>query len=308
MRIVVLTGLSGSGKTSALRALEDCGYYAIDNLPIRLLDRLIALFETGGGPHPERLALVVDARTALFQSRADPTPSEGPSRREQALGEIALIPPMLESARALGHPVDLVFFDASSQVLERRYSETRRRHPLSADGSVRAGIEAERDILEPLRQAAHTQLDTSQMSVHDLRRSIQHAFSVEPAEREGPAVSVISFGFKFGLPPEADLVFDVRFLPNPHFVPELRPLTGNDGPVADYVWELAETDQFLQRLYPLLEFLIPQYRAEGKAYLTLAVGCTGGRHRSVALARKMAQWCETEQRLKTEVRHRDVDR
>ncbi|HJL40941.1 MAG TPA: RNase adapter RapZ [Myxococcales bacterium LLY-WYZ-16_1] len=303
MRIVVLTGLSGSGKTSALRALEDAGYYAIDNLPIRLLEPLIAQFETEDAPRPEQLALVVDARTALMSSRDGPQNTT----KARARAELELIPPMLEAARRGGRQVDLVFFDASTEILERRYSETRRRHPLSSDGSVLSGIEAERAILEPLRQDAHTHLDTSQMSVHDLRRAVQLAFAPDPGHLPGLAISIISFGFKHGLPPEADLVFDVRFLPNPHFIPELRVLSGNDAPVADYVWALPEAGAFLERLYPLLEFLIPQYQQEGKAYLTLAVGCTGGRHRSVALARKIAAWC-AERGLRSELRHRDVDR
>lgn len=309
MRIVVLTGLSGSGKTVALRALEDAGYYAIDNLPIRLLDGLISLFDGGGSADTELLALVVDARTAMLSSRSrTPAPADEPDPNlEAARAEVELIPPMLEATRNGGHSVQMVFFDTRTEVLERRYSETRRRHPLSSDGSILSGIEAERRLLQPLRQVAQTALDTSEMSVHDLRRAVQHAFDARTASDRNLAVSVVSFGFKYGLPPDADLVFDVRFLPNPYFIPELKHLSGCDASVAEYVWGLEETKGFLQHLYPLLDFLLPQYREEGKAHLTLALGCTGGRHRSVALARRVSDWV-SERGFRVSVRHRDVDR
>lgn len=285
MRIVVLTGMSGSGKTNALRALEDVGFYAIDNLPVPLLTPLVQLFSSSQG-EVTRLALVVDARTS----------------------ELEEVPIALESIRKAGHVVDLAFLDTEDDVLVRRFSETRRQHPLATDGSVRSGIAAERALLEPLHDASTLALDTSGMSVHDLRRTTQEAFRLE--EGDGGArlrVSVLSFGFKYGLPPEADLVFDVRFIPNPYFVEGLRPLTGQDPAVASYVLDRDETRELLARVQELLAFLLPQYEREGKAYLTVAVGCTGGRHRSVAIAGELARWIET-RGVTVRPSHRDVGR
>jgi UPF0042 nucleotide-binding protein len=289
MRIVVLTGLSGSGKTTALRALEDLGYYAIDNLPVRLMDRLVELFVDESADF-ERLTVVVDARSVV-------------QRSPDALD---VVPMVLANMRAAGHDVEVVFLDAASDVLERRYSETRRRHPLSTDGSVRDGIQRERTVLEPLRLAANWTIDSSKMSVHELRRTMLHAFG-EPGGQHRMSVTVLSFGFKYGLPPEADLVLDVRFLKNPHFVEQLRPLTGRDAPVAEFVLEQPAARTFLDKTEDLVGFLLPQYEREGKAYLTLAVGCTGGRHRSVALALELERWL-AERGVRVHVRHRDVDR
>jgi UPF0042 nucleotide-binding protein len=294
MRIVVVTGLSGSGKTNALRALEDVGFYAVDNLPIRLLDQLIDLFREVEG-RTERLALVVDGRMIALPSRdEDPSPFE-------AVAEV------LDATERAGHEVEILFLDASDVILERRYSETRRRHPLSADGSVKSGIEAERRLLEPLRQRARTRIDTSRMSVHDLRRSIQTAYAEGGLDEPSIWVSVMSFGFKHGLPPEADLAFDVRFLPNPYFVPELKQKTGQDPEVQEHVRSQPEYGPFMDRLKSLLEFLLPQYRKEGKAYLTVAIGCTGGRHRSVTVANELGPWI-SELGMRVEVRHRDLER
>ena len=289
MRIVVLTGMSGSGKTTALRALEDLGFYAIDNLPIRLLDRLVELFGDGSSEY-ERLTLVVDARSAALRS-----PSE-----------LDVVPAILQNTRAAGHDVEVVFLDASNAALERRYSETRRRHPMSRDGSVLDGIAREREVLEPLRSVASWTIDTTQLSVHELRRTIEHAFGTADTDHR-MSVTVLSFGFKYGPPHEADLVFDVRFLANPHFVEALRPLTGRDEPVAEFVASQPEAAPFLDKVHDLLAFLLPQYEREGKAYLTVAVGCTGGRHRSVALARALAAWLEG-RGVRVHIRHRDVDR
>lgn len=294
MQVVVLTGMSGSGKTNALRALEDAGFYAIDNLPVPLIERVVALFSRAGS-EIERLALVIDARTVG-------------SFGQEGSGDLDVVPAAIETTRAAGHAVDLLFLDAHDDVLVRRFSETRRRHPLGAGGSVRSGIEAERVLLEPLRRVASTAVDTSEMSVHDLRRQVQHAFGhrgegSEPTLR----VTAMSFGFKHGVPVEADLVVDVRFLPNPYFVAELKPLTGLDAGVATYVLDRPESQEFLARLESLLEFLLPQYEREGKAYLTIALGCTGGRHRSVALAVTLSKWL-AENGFPGRVVHRDVGR
>ena len=286
MRIVVITGMSGSGKSNALRALEDAGYYAIDNLPFGLLDKLLELFGASG--ELSKVALVVDART--YHGQAEST--------------LPSVPGALERIRGLGHKVDLVFLDAADNVLVRRYSETRRRHPLSPDGSVEGGVAAERTLLEPLRQAATTSIDTSEMSVHDLKREVEHAFA-QGADGRRLSVTVMSFGFKHGVPPHADLVMDVRFLPNPYFVEALKNKTGNDPEVARYVLERPETEGFLERFLPLLDFLIPKYEAEGKAYLTLAIGCTGGRHRSVAVANRIGQWVN-DRGGRVQVTHRDA--
>jgi len=289
VRIVVVTGMSGSGKTTALRALEDLGYYAIDNLPIRMLDRLVELFGDGSADF-ERLTLVVDARSAVQRSPLD----------------LDVVPMILQNTRDAGHEVEVVFLDADTEALERRYSETRRRHPLSGDGTVLDGITRERRVLEPLQAVANWHIDTTQLSVHELRRTVEHAFGREASDHR-MSVTVLSFGFKYGTPHEADLMFDVRFLANPHFVEELRPLTGRDAPVSRFVLEQPETQTFLEKVRELLSFLLPQYEREGKAYLTLAIGCTGGRHRSVATAIEVARWLE-ERGVRANVRHRDVDR
>ncbi|MEQ8279190.1 MAG: RNase adapter RapZ [Deltaproteobacteria bacterium] len=290
MQIVVITGMSGSGKTNALRALEDVGYYAIDNLPIRLLDGLVELFSSADR-ELSKVALVVDSRTA------------GATDEGHAL---ASVPRALEVTRAGGHDVDLVFLEASDAALERRFSETRRRHPLSIDGSVETGIAAERQLLGALAQAATTTIDTTEMSVHDLRRTIQHAFG--GSERMAQlSVTVTSFGFKYGTPSDANLVFDVRFLPNPYFVEGLREQSGKDPEVSKFVLTNEDTVAFLERLLPMVDFLLPRYEKEGKAYVTVAIGCTGGRHRSVAIAERVAEYL-AEGGRRVHVRHRDVSR
>lgn len=291
MRIVVVTGMSGSGKTAALRALEDLGFYCIDNLPITLLDKLVELFGSTTG-EVERLALVVDARSIPGGEAGD---------------NLSAIPVALEETRKEGHEVDLVFLDAADDILERRFSETRRRHPLSADGSVRAGISAERALLAPVQKAATSTLDTSALSVHELKASMQHTFETRAGAQRGPSVTVMSFGFKHGAPSHADLLFDVRFLPNPYFVEDLRPLTGNDPEVAAYVLERDDTRTFVDKVEDLLGFLLPRYADEGKAYLTIGIGCTGGHHRSVALANLLGAWIEG-QGGRVQVRHRDLGR
>ena len=286
MRIILLTGMSGSGKSTAIHSLEDLGFYAIDNLPLRFLDQMIELI---GTTEAEKLALVFDARTA----RVSPN-------------ELTLIPSLLDSVRQRGHQIDLVFLDASDDVLERRYSETRRRHPMSAQGSVKGGIGAERKMLDPLRAAATIVISTTAMSVHDLKRELQRSFASEP-EGTGMSITVLSFGYKHGVPPEADLMLDVRFLPNPYFVEDLRDYSGEDEAVARYVLDREETRGFLERLREFLAYLLPQYEQEGKAYLTIAIGCTGGRHRSVAIAAWLADKLQEEGR-RVQVRHRDAGR
>jgi UPF0042 nucleotide-binding protein len=238
-RIVVLTGVSGSGKSTAVRALEDAGYFCIDNLPVVLLPQLTGLGELA---QPDtRLALVVDAR-------------EGDMLRKA--------PGILGRLRDEGHHVELVFLDASDESLVRRYSETRRRHPLASDESVPAGIARERELLADLRDLADQVIDTSQLNVHDLKRLMMARFGESGASL--PSLTVISFGYRYGVPPQADLVFDLRFLPNPYFVPELKLLTGEDPRVARYVLERSEAQEFLDRIVDLAQFLFPATSARGR--------------------------------------------
>lgn len=259
-QIVIITGLAGAGKTTAVRALEDGGFFCIDNLPVVLLPKVAEL----AGGHIARLAVVIDAREGVYLKDA---------------------PRMIDEVRRLGHQVDVLFLDSSDDALIRRFSETRRRHPLAPDGSVPEGIRRERELLKDLRELADQLIDSSALNVHDLKRLVQGRFSPEPST--SPSLSVMSFGYRYGVPPQADLVFDCRFLPNPYFIPELKGLTGVDPRVSSYVMDREETRQFMDKLVDLCEFLFPRYQKEGKAYLTVALGCTGGKHRSVALAHEL---------------------
>jgi RNase adapter protein RapZ len=261
--IVIITGMSGSGKSTAIRALEDAGFFCIDNLPVLLLPKLT---ELAGSGQIERMALVVDVREGIFLKEA---------------------PRVLDEVRRAGHQVEVLFLDSSDDSLIRRFSETRRRHPLAPTGTVADGIAAEREELRDLRELADQVIDSSALNVHDLKRMVQARFSPEPAT--GPSLSVMSFGYRHGVPPQADLVLDVRFLPNPYFVPDLKGLTGKNPKVAAYVLEREETQQFLEKVVDLCRFLFPRYQKEGKAYLTVALGCTGGKHRSVAIAAELTR-------------------
>ena len=253
--ILVITGMSGSGKSTAIRALEDAGWFCIDNLPAPLLLKVTEL-----GESKDQLAFVIDVREGQFLKDA---------------------PRVLEEARRAGHRVEVLFLESSDEALTRRYSETRRRHPLAGSGGVAEGIAKEREALAVLRQHAEHLLDTSSLTVHELRREVTTRFGTASQEL---SLTVMSFGFKYGAPSNADLVFDVRFLPNPFFVPELKAFTGKDPRVAAFVLERPDTVTFMEKLMDLLEFVVPRYQKEGKTYLTVAIGCTGGKHRSVAIA------------------------
>ena len=278
-QILFVTGVSGSGKGTAVRALEDAGYFCIDNLPVPVVPRLLELFGQASGMR--RLALGVDARERSFLAQA---------------------PSIVADARAL---VKLLFLDASDEAVLRRFSETRRRHPLAPDGSVLEGLRVERELLSDLRAAADELIDTSHTTVHELKALVLERSGSEEAQRLG--LSIMSFGYRYGLPPQADLVLDVRFLPNPYFVPELRDHPGTAEPVSRWVLERPPAGEFLGRIRSLLVHLLPQYRAEGKAYLTVALGCTGGRHRSVAMAEARGA-ALAEEGHRCRVGHRDVDR
>lgn len=283
-RFVVLTGLSGSGKSQAIRALEDLGYFCVDNLPVALLPMLAEL-TLRAGSEISRAAVVVDVR-------------EG-----RMLDELPRVYRKLKSMRNL-NPV-LIFLDADDDVLVRRFSETRRPHPLAPDRSAIEGIREERERMKPIRRLADHVVDTSALTVHELR----HAFRGVQAGRVPGSplvVTILSFGFKHGIPVDSDLLFDVRFLPNPHFVPELRPHTGRDREVRAFLEKSDATHDFLEHTLNLLRFLIPQYVVEGKSYLTIGIGCTGGRHRSVAIAEALKKGLAGLEGVQVRVRHRDI--
>jgi UPF0042 nucleotide-binding protein len=262
--LVIVTGISGSGKASALKTFEDLGYHAVDNLPLELLPDFADL--VGKSTEIERAAIVVDIREGQTLDR---------------------LPEILKDVRTV-LPTSVVFLDAKDEVLVRRYSETRRPHPLSRSETVSRSIVEERQLLDPIRNVADTLIDTSNFNVHELRANIQARFSHGDKSKH-LLVSCLSFGFKNGVPLDADMVFDVRFLPNPHFVPEFRNKTGKDPKVAEYVRSFPQSIEFMQRVTDLMLYLLPHYVEEGKSYLTVAFGCTGGQHRSVMMAEEMAE-------------------
>lgn len=280
---MVITGLSGSGKGSALKAFEDLGFYCVDNLPVGLIPKFADMCAAPGS-HIPRSAVVVDIR-------------EGES--------LSQLPVAYQRLGREGLKVALVFLEASDEALIQRFEETRRPHPLGRNLPVREGVRLERSLLKPMRRLADTVIDTSRMNVHELRHLIQDRFGGR--QRNAMLVSVLSFGFKHGVPQDADLVFDVRFLPNPNYVADLREKSGCDKEVRDYVESQTQTGEFISRLSDLLYFLLPQYVREGKSYLTIAIGCTGGRHRSVALAEHVGELLE-EEGYKVKVVHRDMRR
>ena len=262
--LVIITGMSGSGKASVLKAFEDLGYYCVDNLPVGLIPRFAEL--VGPSAEIERTALVVDVR-------------EGRQLEE--------LPAIVKSVKRI-IPTRMVFLEASDSVLLRRYSETRRPHPLGTNSTVKASLTAERRRLQHIRAIADLVIDTSKFNVHELRAHINELFQKQEKGRN-ILVSCVSFGFRHGVPDDADLVFDVRFLPNPHFVPEFRPLTGRHPKVAKYIRSFPQTTEFIQRISDLLVYLLPHYIHEGKSYLTISFGCTGGQHRSVMIAEDVAK-------------------
>lgn len=280
----IITGLSGSGKSFAIRALEDNGFFCIDNIPALLIPKVIELSD-GHEEEIRRIALGVDLRGGQF---------------------LQSLPQVLADLRAAGHHVQVLFFDAADDVLLRRFSETRRPHPLAGQESVQEGISRERKALEPIRALADKVIDTSDFNVHQLKREMEQQFCGALQARR-MALFFTSFGYKYGIPHDTDMILDVRFLPNPYFVHELRAKTGLDPEVREYVLGNPVTRSFLDRLYALLEFTLPLYEREGKSSLTLALGCTGGRHRSVVLVEELNKRLGGSD-LRVHLKHRDIDK
>lgn len=282
-RVVIVSGYSGSGKSTVVHALEDLGYFCIDNLPVPLLPKVLELAATSGSRSISNVAFVVDTREREFLHQASS---------------------IIEQLHAEAARVDVVFLEADDETLLRRYSATRRPHPASDGGGVREGIARERELLTELRAHADWVIDTSDHSPHELKALVKDRFGHHAS---GLRITLLTFGFKYGLPAESDLVFDVRFLPNPYFVEEMREHTGLDQDVRDYVLGQPDTGKFLGLFREIADFLLPLYEREGKSYLTIAIGCTGGRHRSVSVAEAIAA------RLRgrgwdVSVRHRDVEK
>lgn len=279
--LVIITGMSGSGKASALKAFEDLGYYCVDNLPVDLIPRFAELaLQSGEIP---RTALVVDVR-------------EG--------SQLERLPAILKSIKRM-IPTRIIFLEASDASLLRRFSETRRPHPLGTDTTVKASLTAERRHLRSLRAIADLVIDTSKFNVHELRSHLTDRFKQQSGGSQTILVSCVSFGYRHGVPDDADLVFDVRFLPNPHFVPEFRPLTGRHPRVAKYIRSFPQTQEFINRISDLLVYLLPHYIREGKSYLTISFGCTGGQHRSVMIAEEVGKRLR-KAAYKVKVAHRDM--
>jgi len=279
--LVFISGLSGSGKSTAVNVLEDLGYYCVDNIPPTLLPAFIELCENSE-KRISKVALVIDIREGAFFDHA---------------------PGVIKEFKKKGYPVDIIFLESSDTTLVNRYKETRRKHPLSSDGNILEGISKERKMLEELKELSNYTIDTSDLNVHQLKDIIRNKFDV--SSTQNILVNIISFGFKHGIPHDADMIFDVRFLPNPYFVESLKHLNGQDGEVLNFILSNEESIKFIEKLTEFLEFLIPNYEKEGKSYLTIAIGCTGGKHRSVVIVNKVAEHFNY---LSPITRHRDVSK
>ncbi|SFW77331.1 UPF0042 nucleotide-binding protein [Amycolatopsis australiensis] len=284
MEVAVVSGLSGAGRSTAAKCLEDLGWFVVDNLPPELIATMVELGAQARGAIT-KVAVVMDVRSRAFTD------------------DLASV---IKDLDARGYKPRVLFLEATDAVLVRRFEAVRRGHPMQGDGRLADGITAERALLEPLREEADLVLDTSSLSVHDLRAKIEDAFGSEASTQT--RVTVLSFGYKYGLPMDADLVMDVRFLPNPFWIPELREHTGLDGEVRNYVLSQEGAEEFLDRYHQLLRLIGAGYKREGKRYLTLAVGCTGGKHRSVALSEELAQRLSNEDGMAVKVVHRDLGR
>jgi UPF0042 nucleotide-binding protein len=297
LRIILISGLSGSGKTTAIKALEDIGFYCVDNLPILLLPKFLELCGQSGGKI-SRVAVVKDIRGAISYPTSEPGMDFFEDSRK-----------IIEDLRKEGYPIEILFLDSSDPILMRRFSETRRQHPLAIGGSVLEGIRLERERLGGIRDMANEVIDTSGFNVHELKEKIQQY--VQQGAGGRLTVTFLSFGYSFGVPYEADLLFDVRFLPNPYFVEELKRLRGDDPRVAEYVLQWEETKEFLKRTREFIQFLLPLYLRERRTHLTIAVGCTGGRHRSIVIVNQLVELLRDEMAKEgvfLSLRHRDAEK
>lgn len=281
---LIITGLSGSGKSGAIKCFEDLGYFCVDNLPAKLIPTFVQLC-TKKGEEINRVAIIIDIRERDFLQE---------------------FPSVYQMLKEQGYNFSILFLEASDQALVRRFSETRRPHPLAFDRPVTQGISEERRRLEPIRELADTVIDTSSINIHELREHINKIYS--PVSQDKPLViSIISFGYKHGIPFNSDMILDVRFLPNPFFIPELKDLTGHDPSVREYIFQSEESRQFLDKLRDFVLFLLPKFVREGKTYLTISIGCTGGKHRSVAIAEYLENIISKEG-YQVRCKHRDLHR
>ena len=286
MKLVIVTGMSGAGKTVALKMMEDMGYYCVDNLPISLIEKFAELALGSNQGLSNQVALGIDIRSGQ---------------------ELPLLDKILERWRTDGIPFEILFLDASDEVLLKRYKETRRNHPLAGAGRIDEGIKKERECLAFLKKQANVILDTSMLLTKELRQELEKIY-MEDGTYDNLFVTVMSFGFKYGIPADADLGFDVRFLPNPYYVENLRPKTGEEKEIQDYVKQGGTADIFLGKLYDMLDFLIPNYVLEGKNQLVIGIGCTGGKHRSVTIANAVYEHLKQQKGLGVKLYHRDIEK
>lgn len=283
MRFVIVTGLSGAGKTQATRTLEDLGYFCVDNLPPKLIPKFAEVCTQSAG-NIEKVALVIDIRGGVFFDDFFES---------------------IDYLKKNDFKYEILFLEATDEVLIKRFKETRRSHPLSPDGRVLTGINAEREKLREIKNAADIMIDTSKYEIRHLREKINEIYGANVSVEKQLSVTVLSFGFKYGIPVDSDLVFDVRFIPNPFYIPELKQYSGNDTPVKEYVLKQEETKTFIEKLIDMLEYLIPNYIKEGKRQLIISIGCTGGRHRSVAIANEVYERLNAKN-FNSRIEHRDV--
>ena len=286
MKLVIVTGMSGAGKTVALKMMEDMGYYCVDNLPIPLIEKFAELALGNNQGLSNQVALGIDIRSGQ---------------------ELPLLDKILQRWRTDGIPFEILFLDASDEVLLKRYKETRRNHPLAGAGRIDEGIKKERECLAFLKKQANVILDTSMLLTKELRQELEKIY-MEDGTYDNLFVTVMSFGFKYGIPADTDLVFDVRFLPNPYYVENLRPKTGEEKEIQDYVKQGGTADIFLGKLYDMLDFLIPNYVLEGKNQLVIGIGCTGGKHRSVTIANAVYEHLKQQKGLGVKLYHRDIEK
>ncbi|NMB99599.1 MAG: RNase adapter RapZ [Thermoanaerobaculaceae bacterium] len=283
--ILIVTGMSGAGKTQVINTLQDNGFFCIDNLPLALFSKFLELLATPSGELGSFVALGLDLREGNLDEK---------------------FPEVLELLQKSGHTTKIIFVDASDDVLLRRFVETRRPHPLSPKGSVQEGISTERRRMEFIREKSDYLIDTSHFNIHQLREEVLRHLETLSLEAR-MVVNIVSFGFSKGMPPEASLIFDVRFLPNPYFVPDLKDLDGRDSKVSNFVLQSEEGKLFLEKLKDFLDFLLPRFQKEGKAYLTIGIGCTGGRHRSVAIAKEIYNYLKEKNLYDVNLRHNEIE-